>query len=169
MAEPHVERPYMPDYGVPLDPDGLLPWAWGRERLVRSRNYWITTVAPDGIPHSTPLWGLWDSADDTYTFSCGPTARKRRNLERNPNITIAADDTVEVVSITGTADIVTDTPDAFYVGYLDKYAESPENRDEMGAFIRSMGFTVRVTPRIGFGMIERAEDFSRCATRWRWE
>ena len=26
--EPTAERPFMPDYGVPTDLDGVLPWSW---------------------------------------------------------------------------------------------------------------------------------------------
>jgi hypothetical protein len=57
MPEPRASRPYMPGYGVqgPEGGSGLLPWAWAEERLGRARNYWVTTLWPDGRPHSMPV------------------------------------------------------------------------------------------------------------------
>ena len=45
MATVRVERPNMPDYGVPDEPEGLLAWDWAVERLVPNHNYWVTTVS----------------------------------------------------------------------------------------------------------------------------
>ena len=39
--------------------------------------------------------------------------------------------------------------------------------EEMAAFLRSNAI-VEVTPERAFGIIEREDEFSRCATRWRW-
>jgi hypothetical protein len=60
----------MPGYGVlPADQgSGLLPWSWALERLRNARNYWLTTVWPDGRPHVMPVWAVWlDRAPETAT------------------------------------------------------------------------------------------------------
>jgi hypothetical protein len=50
----------MPDYGIrgPGEGTGLLPWSWAEQRLTESRNYWITSLWPDGRPHSMPVWAV---------------------------------------------------------------------------------------------------------------
>jgi len=42
---------------------GLLRWSWAEQRLKQSHNYWITTVKPDGSPHTMVVWGLWQDGD----------------------------------------------------------------------------------------------------------
>jgi hypothetical protein len=49
---PKAGRPHMPGYGIKDDGDKLLPWSWAAEQLAKSRNYWLTTVRPDGKPHT---------------------------------------------------------------------------------------------------------------------
>ena len=58
-AAPKPSRPHMPGYGLPESKKGLLPWKWAEQRLRKSHNYWITTVKPDGSPHTMVIWGLW--------------------------------------------------------------------------------------------------------------
>jgi len=55
---PKPSRPQAPGYGFPKGKKGLLPWSWAEERLKKSHNYWITTVKPDGSPHTMVVWGL---------------------------------------------------------------------------------------------------------------
>jgi hypothetical protein len=58
---PRASRPYMPGYGIqgPDEGSGLLPWSWAEQRLTASRNYWVTSLWPDGRPHSMPLNGKY--------------------------------------------------------------------------------------------------------------
>src|SRR5260370_41551843 len=98
MAEPIASRPYMPGYGT-LDAHqgtGLLPWSWARERLVRSHDYWVATVRPDGHPHMMPVWGVW--MDDALWFSSSRGPRKTRNLAANAHCTIATANAYEPVA-----------------------------------------------------------------------
>jgi nitroimidazol reductase NimA-like FMN-containing flavoprotein (pyridoxamine 5'-phosphate oxidase superfamily) len=174
MSEPVVERPSsMADYGVPEDADGLLPWSWAREKLVRSRNYWVVTVGPTGAPHAMPVWGVWDAEDNRFWFSGSPNSRKMRDLADNPNVTVMVDDTVEAVSIQGqrldsTEPGMNETEiDRAVRLYAAKYTETPEAAHEMIGFVRSHA-VVCIQPRRGYAVIEREADFARCATRWRW-
>ena len=119
----------MPDYGVGAPGWEALPWSWAAERLVGYRNYWVVTVSPDGRPHALPVWGVWSGDDDAFAFSCAPGSRKRKNLAANPKVTIAGDDTVECISLQGTARPVADEAqqERWIERYLAKYqALSPE-------------------------------------------
>ena len=86
---------------------GLLPWSWARERLGASHDYWLATVGPDGRPHVTPVWGLWD--DDGAVVELQPRARARRaTWRRNPAAIATTDDPASPVVVEGVAARVTD-------------------------------------------------------------
>ncbi|MDP2623650.1 MAG: pyridoxamine 5'-phosphate oxidase family protein, partial [Actinomycetota bacterium] len=99
--QPIAVRPHMPGYGVPASPDGLLPWSWAEERLVRSRNYWIVTADGQGRPHALPVWGIWSPGDSVLWFSAAAGSRKARNLAVNPQMAATTEASVEVVSVEG--------------------------------------------------------------------
>lgn len=162
----------MSDYGVPADPDGALPWAWAQQRLVGSKNYWVVTASASGRPHAMPVWGVWMPATDHFWFSCSPTARKARNIAENPRCVVAADDTVECVSVEGRARAVDPAAEATAVdqvvaSYVAKYWDDPAVHPEVEAFLRSHAL-FEVTPERAFGIIERDDEFAQRATRWRW-
>ena len=166
--EPTAERPFMPDYGVPTDLDGVLPWSWAEERLVRNKNYWLVTASAGGRPHSLPLWGIWRCDQGDFVFSCGPRSRKARNIDENPQACVTIDDTVECVSVEGQATELTDPAErsAAIDAYVTKYAE-PDGRDQMAGFVGAHRMIV-LRPERAFAVIEREEDFSARATRWTW-
>ena len=90
-----------PVYGIPKAMKGSLPWEWARERLTKSHNYLITTVRPDGRPHTMVVWGIW--LENVYYFSTGVTTLKARNLAGNPNCVLCNDDVGEAVIVEGSA------------------------------------------------------------------
>jgi PPOX class probable F420-dependent enzyme len=98
----------MPGYGVlgPHEGSGLLPWGWATERLTRSRTFWLATVRPDGRPHVTPVWGVWQEEDSLW-FSCSRRSRKSRNLAVNPAAAATTDDPANPVVVEGEAMLVT--------------------------------------------------------------
>lgn len=51
--------------------------------------------------------------------------------------------------------------------YLPKYWPNQADHAAMTAFLRE-NTLVEVAPERAFGIIEREDDFARCATRWRW-
>ena len=166
----------MSDYGVPGDLAGALPWTWAQQRLIANRNYWVVTASAAARPHAMPVWGVWlpeaEGDGDRFWFSCSPNARKARNLAENPQCTVTVQDTVECVSVEGTARPVGPTVaasgvDAMVYTYLAKYWPDPAVHAEMEAFLRSHAMFI-VTPQRAFGIIEREEEFSTSATRWRW-
>lgn len=159
----------MDGYGVPDDPEGVLPWSWAERRLTDSRNYWISTVSAAGRPHAMPVWGVWLADRERFWFSCAPSARKVRNLAANPRVVVAPTDSVEVVSLEGRAvdvagDVLGPHVDAYFAKYGD---EMGMERTAVAEFLTSNA-SYEVVPERAFGIIERAEDFGPRATRWRW-
>lgn len=163
----------MEGYGVSDDPAGLLPWSWAEERLT-GRNFWFVTVRPDGRPHSMPVWGVWMPDRQRWGFGCSPTSQKARNLAANPAVVVTTEDTVELVSIEGTAaPIEGEAADAMIEAWVDKYADEidvvdDESREEARGFLRD-GAMFEITPHRAFGLIERADEFASAATRWVWD
>lgn len=158
----------MANYGVPADPEGALPWAWARDRLVGSRNYWVVTASGAGRPHAMPVWGVW-LPNDTFWFSCDDSARKARNLRENPRMVVTADSTVEVVSVEGRGRPAAEPDtDLAIATYIPKYGPEMGQPDaDIEAFLRSHAGWV-MDPDRAFGMVETPEEFSTKATRWRW-
>src|SRR5579864_2167071 len=100
---PRASRPQAPGYGFPKGAKGLLSWSWAEQRLKKSHNYWITTVKPDGSPHSMIVWGLWQ--DGRFLFSTGSQSRKARNLAENPRCIVATEHAHEAIIVEGVAEI----------------------------------------------------------------
>ena len=108
MTEPIAARPYMPGYGtLPADAGrGLLPWSWAEQRLIRSHDFWLATVTPDGTPHLMPVWAVWHTGQLWFSSSNG--SRKARNLTAQPRCSLSTDDPLEPVVVQGWAHRVTD-------------------------------------------------------------
>jgi hypothetical protein len=155
--EPKAERPTMPGYGLPKSRKGLLPWKWAREQLAKSHNYWITTVRPDGFPHTMVVWGIW--LDNTFYFSTGLRSRKARNLADNPKSIVCTERADEAVVVEGECRLVRDPSlsEKFFTLYEKKYKwDMSEFRDEP---------LFALSPRVAFGLFEKR--FPSGATRWR--
>ena|SRR5437588_3314316 len=152
---PCATRPYMPGYGVPKGRKGILPWSWAEQRLKKSHNYWITTVRPDGSPHTMVIWGLW--IDGAFYFSTGQESRKAKNLACNPKCIVCTENSSEAVVVEGEARRVHDSPDLkFFARYEKKYDW------DMSEMQKEPIYAVR--PRVAFGLYEKK--FQNAATRW---
>ena len=159
----------MADYGVPTDVDGALPWVWASERLERCRNFWIVTVDHAIAPHAMPVWGVWIDADERFFFSTSPNSLKARNIADNPRVVVAADDTVECVSMEGLATRLDAGPvaDTYIARYVEKYEPDPVKAEAMVGFVGSHAMFI-VRPVRAIGIIEREDEFAARATRWSW-
>ena len=163
-TEPRADRPAMPpDYGLPADREGLLPWSYVTERMERSRNYWICTTRPDGRPHAMPVWGVW--VNDTLYFGTGPTSVNGRNLATNSAVVVHLENGDEAVILEGEAVPVVKPDRAVFERMADAYEKKyggfrPEYPEEAGG-------TYTVRPRVAFGW--REQDFGTSATRWRFD
>lgn len=97
---PVTDRPDLPGgYGLPDSSEGLLTWARVEERLVAAEHYWISSVRPDGTPHSVPRWGVW--LDGRFWYDGAPTTRHTRNVELNPAVTLTLESGSEAVIVEG--------------------------------------------------------------------
>ncbi|HUZ25216.1 MAG TPA: pyridoxamine 5'-phosphate oxidase family protein [Streptosporangiaceae bacterium] len=162
MDSPEISRPHMPGYGItgPAEGSGLLPWSWAAQRLAAARNYWVTSVWPDGRPHSTPVWGMWD--DTELWFTCAVQSRKARNLRADPRCVVATEDASNPVIIEGNARIVTDDQSVRRaLGLMnDKY----QTGIEISFLDPARNATIAVRPGKVIGM--RHGDFTGSPTRW---
>ncbi|GAB2624301.1 pyridoxamine 5'-phosphate oxidase family protein [Streptomyces capparidis] len=65
----------------------------GQERdafLARARTCRVATVSPDGTPHVSPLWFLWDGAA-LWLYSL-TRSRRWADIRRDPRIGVVVDD-----------------------------------------------------------------------------
>jgi PPOX class probable F420-dependent enzyme len=158
----------MRDYGVDTPAWSPLPWSWAADRLAANRNFWVVTVSGDGRPHALPVWGVWHDGEARLAFSCSPRARKARNLAANPRAVVMVDDTVECISVEGTAGAVHDEErrERWIERYVAKYG--PTAPDLSADFVRGH-LVVEFRPERAFAVIERDEEFATRATRWVFE
>ena len=154
-SKPTVARPHMPGYGIPESKKGLLSWKWAKQRLEKAHNYVISTVRPNGSPHTMVVWGLW--LDGAFFFSTGKKSRKGRNLAENPRCTVATDNAAEAVIIEGEASLNNDS--ALHRTFSKKYQQ--KYKWDMRDFKEPV---YEVRPRVAFGLYEKK--FQNSATRW---
>ena len=157
-SEPRVSRPHMAGYGVPESLEGALPWAWAQERIAESHNYWLTTVRPDGMPHTMVVWGIW--LDGAYYFSTNATSRKARNMQQNPNCIVCNEKADEAVIMEGLVRRLNDSeiPPQAFTDYKAKYGWELDPK---------MGPVHEVRPKTVFAMREKL--FPKGVTRWKFE
>ena len=67
---------------------------------------WLTTINADGSPHVTGVGARWD--DGAYWIVSGRTARKGRNLERDPRCAVSLSTKAYDIVVEGTAELITD-------------------------------------------------------------
>jgi PPOX class probable F420-dependent enzyme len=95
------------------------------QRLRTDHVIWLVTVRPDGRPHAVTVWFLWDG--DTILIFSQPGNQKIRNLQVNPNVVLAMDNTHEgsdPITIEGTASLLaTGEVDTTHSAYIEKYGE----------------------------------------------
>jgi PPOX class probable F420-dependent enzyme len=157
---PEAARPRFPGvYGIHVDDEGLLDWSWAEERLVAARNYWVTSVRPDGSPHAMPVWGLWH--EGAFYFSSAPDSRKAKNLAANPAVTVHLESGDEVVVVEGVADQESDEE------LLRKLGDGYSRKYAFDVTFTGGRPLVVVRPRVAYAWVE--ESFPKTATRFSFE
>ncbi len=119
------------------------------ERLRSNIIVWFTTVRADGRPHSVAVWFLWDGSQ-ILIFS-QPNKQKLRNLQHNPHVVLALDDTKnggDVIVIEGKVELIDNAEvNTTLPAYAEKYTPL---LNEMGWSPESMAAdysqAIRVTP-----------------------
>jgi PPOX class probable F420-dependent enzyme len=113
----------------------------------------VTTIRPDGSPHSTVVWV--DVEDGIVSFNTAYGRAKPKHLEQNPHAGITVvdpNDAYKWISVDGRAELTTDGADAHIDRLAKKYLGADEypyrNPDEQRV-------SVRITPEhvssSGFG------------------
>jgi len=150
----------MPGYGIePADGGaGLLPWSWATERLIRSHEYWVSTVDAGGAPHAMPVWAVW--IDDRLVFSSGGRSRRARNLADDPRCVVTTARADEAVVVEGRARRITDATELASVVevYATKYGSAPPDPDANPVF--------SVDADVVFGIDATGDRFTSSPTRW---
>lgn len=147
-------RPEIPEsYGVPKDPEGALAWEDVGRLLSGARNYWLSTVRPDGRPHAVPVWGVW--VDEAFHFGGGRTTRKAKNIAENPEVVAHSESGDEVVILEGVAEEVTDP--ALQERIDDAYEAKYGIRHGTPVWV--------LRPRVAHAWT----DFPKDATRWKFD
>ena len=163
-ASPKASRPQAPGYGFPESTKGLLSWSWAEQRLKKSHNYWITTVKPDGSPHTMVVWGLWQ--DGRFLFSTGAGSRKARNLAKNVNCIVCTERADEAIIVEGVAEMANlAARKKFLPPYERKYKFDMSSMKGDILSMKEPVFAVR--PRVVFAMWEK--HFQSRSTRWKLE
>lgn len=161
---PQPGRIFAEGYGFPKNKKDLLPWAWAERRLKQSHNYWVTTVRPDGSPHTMVVWGLWQ--DGRFLFSTGSKSRKARNLEANPKCIVCTEHAHEAVILEGLADMADVAARKKFLRPYElkyKFDMSSMKSDILG--MKEPVFAVR--PQVVFALWEKY--FQERSTRWRFQ
>jgi hypothetical protein len=101
-----VETTNVDRYGNPP-----IPWSRPRDLLAHGPTgptvgFFLSTVRPEGRPHTTGVGAVWYDGD--LFFTSGPGTRKSRNLAANPACTLAVQLTGLDLTMDGTATRVTD-------------------------------------------------------------
>ena len=125
-------------------PDGAR--AAGRMQSVRIA--WLTTVAAEGMPQSSPVWFHWDG--ETILLYSRPNTPKVRNIEAQPQVAFHLEGDGlggHIVTIEGTARIDPDAPAADAVPrYVEKYGDWFSKID-MDAATMAAAFSVAIRIR----------------------
>lgn len=70
----------------------------------------LTTILPDGRPHTTPVWVDYDPDTDRLLVNTERHTRKARNVDRDPTVSasmVDPDDPNRFLSVTGEVETVT--------------------------------------------------------------
>src|SRR5581483_8401119 len=130
-------------YGISEGAAGLIDWTELGRQFAESRNYWIASVTPRGMPHTAPVWGVW--VDGVLYFSTGRTSRKGRNLAANPAVTVHLESGDDVYLIEGSVEEEHD-PLALE-RFLDAYERKYQMRPDLAALD---ALVLAVKPRVAF-------------------
>lgn len=161
-AEPVASRPHMPGYGIagPREGGGLLSWSWAEQRLIRSHDYWVASVWPDGRPHVMPVWGAWNQS--ALWFSSGGKSRKARNLMADPRCAVTTDDPLTPIVLEGSAELIDNRALlAIFINRINVKYQASFTLDFLDPEVNAC-FKVKPSKVIGLSH----ENFTGSPTRW---
>jgi PPOX class probable F420-dependent enzyme len=120
----------------------------------------VATVRPDGRPHLSPVWAVWDR--DALWFSAAPRSAKMRNIRAGSTVSVSTEDPENPVVLEGSVEVITDTE------RLTRFAEVVNTKYRtdypLEFFTPDHAAVLRVQPVKAVGL--RADDFEGSPTRW---
>ncbi|GGU88352.1 hypothetical protein GCM10010260_22380 [Streptomyces filipinensis] len=108
----------------------------------------VGTVQPDGSPQLSPVWVKRD--DDDLLFSTTVDRRKKKNLDRDPRVTVVVmdpDQPYEYAEIRGTAEMTTEGAAEFIDELSEKYTGRKYADFNPAAANDAQRVIVRIRPR----------------------
>jgi PPOX class probable F420-dependent enzyme len=108
----------------------------------------LTTIRPDGYPHTTPVWFILEG-DDLLVFATDDT-QKIRNLRGNPkaSLTIGGDPVDSPCYLIDGDVILHPDPDQAVAARITRHYETPEKAREWLDSWKDLTFlTLRLNPR----------------------
>ena len=106
----------------------------------------VTTMTPDGDPHTTPVWIDYDSDDDRLLVNTERGRRKERNVARDPTVSASMtdpDNPYRFLSVTGE---VTEVTTAGAREHIDELAERYMGEAEYPNPIETERVILRIRP-----------------------
>ena len=162
------QEPEKTRLGVPFkmkaDEEGvLLPWDRASKQLSKATIYWIATTRANGRPLTVPVWGIW--RDETIYIRANPYTRTRKNIDRDPRITIHLESGEDAVIFDATAVKIEESP----------LLESVKKAfDEKYKFPQPVAVFYSARPEVAECQICRGvgesaiEDYRSTGTKYRW-
>lgn len=99
------------------------------QRLESARVIWLTTVDPDGMPQTSPVWFVW-AGDEFVVYSLD--SPRARNVSQHPEVSLNLDGNGmggDIVVIEGRARLDRSAPSAAEnEDYLSKYGPVMDER-----------------------------------------
>ena len=140
MNAPKITHPKFPP-GYVDKPASFLTWDWVVERLTESKHYWLSSVRPNGRPHTIPRWGVF--LDNKFYYDGSPETRHARNLEQNPHVTLNLEDGRQAIFLEGisepagkpSAELGKRLSEAYKKYKEYEYAPEPNSWDEGGLYV----------------------------------
>jgi PPOX class probable F420-dependent enzyme len=119
------------------------------ERFRSDKIICLTTVRPDGRPHTVPVWFFWEEA--TVLIFSKPNNQKIRNLRQSHYVTLTLNDTKngrDVLILEGTAKLLEEKVGPMTLqAYGEKYREGLQRLGvTAGQFTTLYSQPIRVTP-----------------------
>jgi hypothetical protein len=132
-------------------------WSDVAAALAAAPVYFLSTISPDGGPHTTPIWGSWVGRH--LYFEGGTDTRWSRNLQADHRLSFGVDSAGLHISGKGTVALgaAGDAFDEVKANYAEKYEYSPA-ADEFRVF------SPRVIVALNFSSLE---SFTATPTKFR--
>jgi len=110
-------------------------------RLREDLIIWLSTVGPNGRPHTIPVWFWWDGDSGAILIYSEPETRKIRDLRQNTAIALALEtrrEGEEVIFFEGNAELTAEPttelmPEGFGAKYAHLFPEIDSSPEKMAA------------------------------------